>query len=56
MPGIHYYVQGKTNVNDANWVAVSPTIAATDVFTTWCITLPSACHFFRVSEGLVVTP
>jgi subtilisin-like proprotein convertase family protein len=56
VPGIHYYMQGKTNVNDANWVAVSPTIAATDVLTTWCITLPSACHFFRVSEGLVVTP
>jgi hypothetical protein len=56
VPGIHYYVQGKAKVNDANWVAVSPTIAATDVLTTWCITLPSAFHFFRVSEGLVVTP
>jgi subtilisin-like proprotein convertase family protein len=56
VPGIHYYVQGKTNVNDANWVTVSSTIAATDMVTTWCITLPSPFHFFRVSEGLVVTP
>ena len=56
VPGIHYYVQGKTNVNDTNWVTVSPTIVATDVLTTWCIALPSPCHFFRVSEGLVVTP
>jgi subtilisin-like proprotein convertase family protein len=56
VPGIHYFVQGKTNLNDTNWVAVSPTIVATDVLTTWCIALPSPCHFFRVSEGLVVTP
>jgi hypothetical protein len=56
VPGIHYYVQGKTNVNDTNWVAVSPTIAAADVLTTCCIALPSPCHFFRVSEGLVVAP
>jgi hypothetical protein len=25
------------------------------VLTTWCIALPSPCHFFRVTEGLVVT-
>jgi hypothetical protein len=56
VPGIHYYVQGKTNLNDANWIAVSPTIVAADALTTWCVTLPSPCDFFRVSEGLVVTP
>jgi hypothetical protein len=56
VPGIHYYVQGKPNVIDTNWVAVSPTIAAADVLTTWCIALPSPNHFFRVSEGLVNTP
>ena len=56
VPGIHYYVQGKTNVTDTNWVVVSSTIVATDVLTTWCISLPSPWHFFRVSEGLVVTP
>jgi hypothetical protein len=26
------------------------------VLTTWCIALPSPCCFFRVTEGLVVTP
>ena len=56
VPVIQYYVQGKTNVNDTNWVAVSSTIVATDVLTTWCVPLPSPCHFFRVSEGMVVTP
>jgi subtilisin family serine protease/subtilisin-like proprotein convertase family protein len=55
-PGIHYYVQGKTNVTDTNWVAVSSTLVATDVLTTWCVALPSPCQFFRVTEGLVVTP
>jgi subtilisin-like proprotein convertase family protein len=56
VPGIRYYVQGKTVVNDTNWTAVSPTITAADVETTYCISLPSAYHFFRVSEGLVVVP
>ena len=55
-PGIRYYVQGKTALNSTNWVAVSPTITATDVLTSCCIPLPSPCHFFRVSEGLAVTP
>ena len=56
MPGIHYYVQGIAELNGTNWVAVSPTIAAADVVTPFCIDLPSPYYFFRVSEGLVVTP
>jgi subtilisin-like proprotein convertase family protein len=56
LPDIHYYVQGKPEVNSTNWVTVSPTITAAETQTTWCITLPSPHHFFRVSEGLVVTP
>jgi subtilisin family serine protease/subtilisin-like proprotein convertase family protein len=56
VPGIRYYVQGKTNLNDTNWVAVSPTITAGDVLTAYCLPLPSAYQFFRVGEGLVVTP
>jgi hypothetical protein len=43
-------------VNSTNWVTVSPTITATETQTTWCITLPSPHHFFRVSQGLVVIP
>jgi subtilisin family serine protease/subtilisin-like proprotein convertase family protein len=56
VPGIRYHVQGKTNLNDTNWVTVSPTITASDVLTTFCLPLPSAYQFFRVGEGLVVTP
>jgi hypothetical protein len=54
--GIHYYVQGKTNLTGTNWVAVSPTIVAADVQTSYCIALPSPYHFFRVSEGVAVIP
>jgi hypothetical protein len=56
VPGIRYYVQGKTSLNDANWAAVSPTLTADDVLTTYCIPLSSSNHFFRVSEGLAVMP
>ena len=57
MCGIHYYVEGKTELNDANWTAVSPTIVAADASATRCIPLPSPYHFFRLSEGLVlITP
>jgi subtilisin-like proprotein convertase family protein len=56
VPGIHYYLQGKTNITGTNWVAVSPTLVATDVLTTWCIALPSPYRLFRVVEGLVITP
>jgi subtilisin-like proprotein convertase family protein len=56
VPGIHYYVQGKTELNDANWATVSPTIVAAGVSATCCIPLPSPYHFFRVSEGLVLIP
>jgi hypothetical protein len=56
VPGIHYFVQGKTEVNNTNWATVSPTIVAADVSASCCVSLPSLYHFFRVSEGLVVTP
>lgn len=51
-PGAQYYVQGLTSLNSTNWVTRSPTITATDFFTTWCEPLPSPFHFFRVIEGL----
>ncbi len=56
VPGIHYYVEGKAEVDSTNWTAVSPTITATDYQTTWCVLLPTTNRFFRVSEGLVLTP
>jgi hypothetical protein len=54
--GIHYYVQGKADLTGTNWVAVSPTVTATGLSTSYCLVLPSPYHFFRVSEGLAVTP
>lgn len=51
LPGVAYHVEGVTQIGDTNWVTVSPTIVATDYFTTWCLALPSPYHFFRVVEG-----
>lgn len=56
LPGVKYYVQGKPDVKDTDWLTVSPTITATDTRETYCVPLPSPCHFFRVHEGLVVVP
>ncbi len=56
LPGINYYVQGKSTVEATNWSTVSPTIVAGDVSASYCVPLPSPYHFFRVHEGLVVTP
>jgi subtilisin family serine protease/subtilisin-like proprotein convertase family protein len=56
VPGIHYYVQGKTSLDDTNWVAVSPTLVAADVLTACCVPLPSPWSFFRVAEGLAIAP
>ncbi|MBE0540346.1 MAG: S8 family serine peptidase [Verrucomicrobia bacterium] len=54
LPGVHYYVQGLTNLNSTNWVTVSPSITAVDYFTTWCEPPTSPFHFFRVVEGLAL--
>ena len=56
VPGIHYFVQGNTNLSSTNWTAVSPTLTANDSLTSWCLALPSPYHFFRVQEGLVLSP
>lgn len=56
LPGVHYRVEGITNLTSTNWTAVSPTITATDYATTYCVPLPSAFQFFRVVEGLVIDP
>lgn len=52
LPGVHYYVEGLTNLNSTNWVVISPAIVAVDYTTTWCEPLPSPFHFFRVREGI----
>lgn len=56
LPGVHYYVQGITNVTDTNWVTVSDTLTAFDVGTSFCVPLASGLHYFRVCEGIVVSP
>jgi subtilisin family serine protease len=56
LPGVHYYVQGKSGITDTNWATVSPTITASDVLANYCVPLPSPYHFFRVHEGLAVAP
>jgi subtilisin-like proprotein convertase family protein len=56
VPGFHYAVQGKTNLDQPNWETISATLTATNAFTTWCLPLPSPYHFFRVREGLAFEP
>jgi hypothetical protein len=50
LPGHPYYVQGKTNLLDANWTVISPAIPAPAHQTTWCLPLPSGFQFFRVQQ------
>ncbi len=54
LPGVKYFVEGVTNLGSTNWVAVSPTLTATDYATTYCVPLPSPYQFFRVREGVVI--
>ena len=56
LPGLHYYVEGLTNLTSTNWVAVSPTVTAVDYSTTHCIPLPSPFNFFRVRAGIALSP
>jgi subtilisin family serine protease/subtilisin-like proprotein convertase family protein len=55
-PGIHYYVEGLTNLSSTNWVLVSSTLTATGNTTTYCVSLPSPLSFFRVRQGLSTAP
>jgi hypothetical protein len=56
LPGVRYYVQGVTDLGSTNWATISPTILASDYFTSYCIPLPSLYRFFRVGEGLAPNP
>jgi len=56
LPDIHYYLQGKSSLDQTNWTTVSPTLTAVDVQTSYCVSLASSNHIFRVAEGLVITP
>jgi len=52
LPGGRYFVQGKVDLTDTNWVPVSPTITAPGSQASYCIPLPTTNRFFRVAEGL----
>ncbi|HTL54613.1 MAG TPA: S8 family serine peptidase [Candidatus Limnocylindrales bacterium] len=56
LPGAHYFVEGKVSLEDTNWVTLSPTLTASDVFTAYCVSAPTPFGFFRVEEGLVISP
>ena len=53
--GAHYYVEGRGDLGGSGWAAVSPTLTAVSTQTTWCVALPTADHYFRVQEGLVLS-
>jgi subtilisin-like proprotein convertase family protein len=52
IPGVRYFVEGKTSLDDTNWATVSTVISAADVLTRYCVPLPSSYHFFRVRQWL----
>ena len=56
LPGIHYVIQGKADVDDPNWRDLSPTVTATDYTTSYCLPLPATFDYFRVAEGLSLVP
>jgi hypothetical protein len=56
LPGVFYRVEGAPGLAPAAWSVLSETIPAIDSETSWCLPLPSAFHFFRVGEGLVLGP
>ncbi len=56
LPGVHYFVEGKAEVNSTNWTLVSPTLTASEAMVEYCVSLPSAFNFFRVGEGIALAP
>ena len=54
--GAHYFVQGCLDLENMNWMPVSPTITAEGGETTWCVPLPTAYSVFRIAEGIIITP
>jgi subtilisin-like proprotein convertase family protein len=54
--GTNYYVEGRVNITDPGWNVVSPTITATSLVTTFCISLTNANHYFQVVQGTAPSP
>ncbi len=51
LPGVHYVVEGRTDLATPGWFDASPTVTATDYWTTWCLAPVLPYQFFRVTEG-----
>ncbi|MBM3821567.1 MAG: hypothetical protein FJ404_01555 [Verrucomicrobia bacterium] len=47
-PGITYRVEGKADLLDGTWVAVSPSIVAAGNSTAYCVPLANPSRFFRI--------
>jgi hypothetical protein len=56
LPGAHYFLQGNSSLAGTNWVTLSPTLTAVDTNTSYCVTQSAPFDFYRVEEGLVITP
>jgi hypothetical protein len=52
LPGLEYYVQGKSDLGSKNWDTLSPAILATEQLTRYCQALPTPYHFFRIRQAL----
>lgn len=44
--GESYYIWGKANITDPNWISLSPTVVASNQLTTICLPLPGPNQYF----------
>jgi len=51
--GREYHIQAKQNLADAAWIAISPTLQATESVTSYCVPIDGAFAIFQVVEGPV---
>jgi subtilisin-like proprotein convertase family protein len=56
LPGVHYFVQGNDSLTGTNWITLTPTLTAGDTNTSYCLSQSGPFDFYRVEEGLVITP
>jgi subtilisin family serine protease/subtilisin-like proprotein convertase family protein len=54
LPGVYYFVQGKTSLSSSDWSTISPSLLASGSPTMFCVEATSPYQFFRVGEGLVL--
>jgi len=52
LPGVNYFVQGKTDLEASMWSAASPSLRAQTTSLMHCIEVPTPYRFFRIVDGL----